>query len=65
MALKDDIGISSICPPNQTPTQKFKIGFSLFDFQGIGSSLISFKCFVKLYYLSYSDSKFIYWVEKS
>ena len=29
-------------PPTQTPTQKFKIEFSIFTSQEIGSSLVSF-----------------------
>ena len=31
------------CPPTQTPTQKFKIGFSMFSSQEIGSGLVSFQ----------------------
>ena len=35
------------CPPTQPPTQKFKIRFSLFSSQEIGSSLISFQMIFK------------------
>ena len=31
------------CPPTQTPTQKLKIGFSMFSSQEIGSGLVSFE----------------------
>ena len=31
------------CPPTETPTQKFKIEFSIFTSQDIDSSLVSFQ----------------------